>query len=206
MKNVFLIFALGFWVLSCGPPPQTGKFPPVPETPTASRTQSLQNQQANLPASGMVDLRKMPYLRNVFKTPPRPGNGGLDDVFATLRSQVDNMAIISNGSLEVLKAFIAKGWAPIVLLQSRQSQELLPVVQYDDRANEVYLQHPTNLSKRRMSYKDFERAWAASRSKCLLITVQNLSEAKIQEVLGTYLPAAAFERLSVRSKRHAYRK
>lgn len=204
MKKLFLIFALTFWVLSCGPPPQTGKFY-VPEVATTSKTRAGQ-EQASLPASGLVDLRKMPYVRNVFKTPLRPGNGGLDDVFATLRSQVDNIAIISNGSLDVLKAFIAEGWAPIVLLRSQRSQEVLSVVRYNDGASELYLQNPNNLSERRMSYNDFGKAWAASRSKCLLITAQNLSEAKIQEVLGGYLPAESFGSLSVRSKRHAYRK
>lgn len=205
MRNLFLIFTLVFWGLSCGPPPQTGKFPPIPETTTATQMQSGQ-APVSLPASELVDLRKMPYIRNVFRTPLRPGNGGLDDVYTTLRSQVDNIAIISNGSVDVLKAFVAKGWAPIVMLQSSRSREVLPVVRYDDRASELYLQNPTNLSERRMSYKDFEKAWGASRSKCLLITPQNLSEAKIHEVLGTYLPANAFQQLSVRSKRHAYRK
>ena len=204
MKKLFLLFALTFWVLSCGPPPQTGKFP-VPEVAATSRVRAGQ-VQASLPASGMVDLRKMPYLRNVFKTPLRPGNGGLDDVFSTLRSQVDNIAIISNGSLNILKAFVAKGWAPIVLLRSQRRQEVLPVVRYNDSASELYLQNPNDLSERRMSYEDFEKSWAVSRSKCLLITAQNLSETKIQEVLGGYLPAEALGSLSIRSKRHAYRK
>ena len=204
MKKLFLLFALTFWVLSCGPPPQTGKFP-VPEVATTSSTRAGQ-AQASLPTSGMVDLRKMPYLRNVFKTPLRPGNGGLDDVFSTLRSQVDNIAIISNGSLDILKAFVAKGWAPIVLLRSQRRQEVLPVVRYNDSASELYLQNPNDLSERRMSYEDFEKSWAVSRSKCLLITAQNLSETKIQEVLGGYLPAEALGSLSIRSKRHAYRK
>ena len=206
MKKLFLMLALAFWVLSCGPPPQTGKFP-LPEAATTSRMQSGQSQ-ASLPASGLVDLRQMPYVRNVFKTPPRISSGGLDDVFATLRSKVDNIAIISNGSLDVLKAFVAKGWAPIVLIHIPQtrSRELLPVVRYDDRASQFYLQNPTNLSERRLSYDDFEKAWAVSRSKCLLITAQNLSEAKIQEVLGGYLPKESLGTLSVRSKRHAYRK
>lgn len=204
MKKLFLLFALTFWVLSCGPPPQTGKFP-VPEVATTSRVRAGQ-AQASLPASGMVDLRKMPYLRNVFKTPLRPGNGGLDDVFSTLRSQVDNIAIISNGSLDILKAFVAKGWAPIVLLRSQRRQEVLPVVRYNDSASELYLQNPNNLSERRMSYEDFEKSWRVSRSKCLLITAQNLSETKIHEVLGGYLPAEALGSLSIRSKRHAYRK
>lgn len=203
MKKLFLLLALTFWMLSCGPP-QTGKFP-VPEVATTSRVRAGQTQ-ASLPASGMVDLRKMPYLRNVFKTPLRPGNGGLDDVFSTLRSQVDNIAIISNGSLDILKAFVAKGWAPIVLLRSQRHQEVLPVVRYNDSASELYLQNPNDLSERRMSYEDFEKSWAVSRSKCLLITAQNLSETKIQEVLSGYLPAEALGSLSIRSKRHAYRK
>ncbi len=201
MKSVFFLCVLVLLVISCGPPPQTGQFPYVPETGTVSEPESVEPER-NLPPSAMVDLRKMPYLRNAFKTFPPIGRGGIDDIYGTTRGKVDNIAIVSGGSLDILKAFIAKGWAPVVIIQFKNRKpEFVPVVRYDDRASEIILQNPNNFSERRVSYTDFEMSWRrGGRSKCALVTPQRLTEAKAQEVLGTYLPSKAFADISVRSR------
>lgn len=191
--------------INCGPPPP-GPYD-VPETALAAAekntSQGSGESQVNLPDSATVQLQKMPYIRNAFKQPPRVGSrGGLDDFYATTRGSVQNLAIISNCSLDVLKAFIAKGWPPIVMIQFQgRTPEIVILSDYNDQLSEMSLQNPTSLNKRRLSYTDFEASWSkSSRNKCALITPQQLSETDVQNVLGRYLPAEAFQGVSVRSR------
>ena len=196
---VFMILAI-----SCGPAPK-GRYH-VPETAiaAAAKTTSEQSGQTaeNLPESAAVNLRQMPYVRNIFKQPLRIDRAGLDDFYATTRGKVQHIAIISNASLDVLKAFIARGWAPIVVVQLQgRSPEILPLSAYDDRSSEVILQNPINLGERRVSYRDFEMfGTASSRNKCVLITPQFLTETDVWRVLGSYLPTGAFQQVRVRSR------
>ncbi len=198
---------LGFVLLAinCGPPPQ-GQYH-VPETALAAAerntSQASGASEASLPESATIQLQKMPYVRNAFKEPPRVGSrGALDDFYATTRSRVQNLAIISNCSLDVLKAFVAKGWAPIVMIQFQgRTPEIVILSDYNDQLREMSLQNPMSLNKRRLSYADFEASWRkVSRSKCVLITPQQLSDIDVQNVLGRYLPTEAFQGIGVRSR------
>lgn len=197
-----LVFVL--LAINCGPPPQ-GQFD-VPETAmqAAERTTTSQSteSQASLPESAAVRLQEQPYLRNAFKEPVRASRSGLDDFFAKTRGTVQHAAVVSGGSLEVLKAFIAKGWAPIVMIQFQgRTPEILPMSDYNDQLSEVSLQNPTNLSKRRLTYEEFKTAWSKnSQNKCVLITPQKLTETALQNVLGKYLPAEASQQVTIRSR------
>ena len=194
-----------FLAINCGPPPQ-GQYH-VPETALAAAERNTRppsgQSQVSLPDSATVQLQRLPYVRNAFKEPPRVGSrGGLDDFYATTRGRVQNLAIISNCSLDVLKAFIAKEWPPIVMIQFQgRSPEIVILSDYNDQLGEVSLQNPTSLNKRRLSYMDFEAAWSkSSRNKCVLITPQQLSDIDVQNVLRRYLPAEAFQGIGVRSR------
>ncbi|MDE0010932.1 MAG: hypothetical protein OXU36_07290 [Candidatus Poribacteria bacterium] len=200
---VSLVFVL--LAINCGPPPQSQYH--VPETAAKAAEGATTAQatagQASLPGSATVRLQEMPYLRNAFKEPPSTGSRtALNDFYATTRAQVRHAAIISDGSLDVLKAFIANGWAPIVMIRFQgRNPEILPVSQYNDQLSEVFLQNPTSLSERRISYADFEKSWAAdSRNQCLLITPQQLTQVDIERVLGKYLPQGTFQQVSIRSR------
>ena len=198
---VFVILAI-----SCGPPPQGQYYVPETAIKAAEKNvtpQSTQNQ-GTLPDSALVRLQRMPYLRNAFKETPRGvhSRSGLDDFYARTRGTVQHASIITGGSLDILKAFIAKGWAPIVMIQlpGRNSQ-ILPVARYNDRSSEIFLQNPTNLAEQRLSYEEFERYWGmTARGKFLLITPQALSDVDVKNVLGRYLPAEAFQQISIRSR------
>ena len=199
------LFVLMFLAINCGPPPQ-GQYH-VPETALAAAEKNTRPQpgqnQISLPESATLQLQRLPYVRNAFKQPPRVGSrGGLDDFYATTRGTVQNAAIISNCSLDVLKAFIAKGWPPIVVVQMQgRSPEILSLTDYNDQLREISLQNPNSSTKRRLSYTDFEASWSKiSRNKCVLITPQQLSDIDVQNVLGKYLPAEAFQGISVRSR------
>ena len=198
-----LVFAL--LAINCGPPPQ-GQYH-VPETALAAAERNTSppsgQNQGSLPESATIQLQKMPYVRNAFKEPPRVGSrGALDDFYATTRSRVQNLAIISNCSLDVLKAFVAKGWPPIVMIQFQgRTPEIVILSDYNDQLSEMSLQNPMSLNKRRLSYADFEVSWSKiSRNKCVLITPQQLSDIDVQNVLGKYLPTEAFQGIGVRSR------
>ena len=201
---VFLLLAI-----NCGPPPQGQYYVPETAIKAAERNvpeRAKQSEQVSLPESAVVRLEEQPYLRNAFKNafsePIRASRIGLDDFYTRTRGKVQHVAIISGASFDILKAFIAKGWAPIVMIQFQgRTPEILPVSDYNDQLSEVYLQNPTNFAKRRLSYKEFEAAWHKnSRNKCVLITPQALNEIIVQNVLGRYLPAEAFQGISIRRR------
>lgn len=199
-----LVFVL--LTINCGPPPQ-GQYH-IPESAraaaerTTTTTQSAQTE-TKLPESAIIQLEKQPYLRNAFKRRVRVSSrGGLDDFHATSRQQVQHSAVIANCSFDILKAFVAKGWAPIVMIEFQaRTPEILPISQYNNQSGEVYLENPSNLNKRRLTYQDFEASWSRiSRNKCILITPRKLSELDVRKALGDYLPEAAFQEISVQSR------
>ena len=191
-----------FLAINCGPPPQGPYHVPESAIQAAERNvppQSAQNQ-VSLPDSATVYLERVPYVRNAFREQQaRVGRTGLDDFFARTRGRVQHAAVISGGSLDVLKAFVAKGWPPVVMVQIQgRSPEILLVTHYNERSSEVFLRNPANAGERRLSYQDFEKYWtASSKNRFLLITPQELTERDVQNVLGRYLPGAAFQQTSV---------
>ena len=199
---VSLVFVV--LTLNCGSPSKTQYYvPETATTPTTAKAMPTQsrNTDSSLPKAAVVNLRELPYVRNVFKETPDISRGGLDDFYVTTRGKAQHVAIVSNCSFDVLKAFVAKGWAPIVMVQLQgRKPEILPMSRYDDRAGEVYLQHLANFGERRVSYKNFERDWMSSRNKCVLITPQQLSEATVRKVLSRYLPIGTFEEIRVKSR------
>ena len=199
------LFAFGLLAINCGPPPQGQYHVPESAIVAAEKTTKPQSMQsdASLPKSATIHLQKMAYIRNAFKESQRTrSRTGLADFHAKTRGTVQHSAIISNCSFDVLKAFIAKGWAPIVMIQFQgRSPEILPITDYNDQLSEVHFQQPASSTKRRMRYKDFEASWSkSSRNKCVLITPQQLAETDIRNVLGKYLPQASFQGISVLSR------
>ena len=201
---VSLVFAL--LSINCGSPPQGQYYVPESAITAAEKTtrpQSTQKSGASLPESATVQLERMPYLRNAFKQRVRVSSrGGLNDFHASSRAQVQHSAVLSNCSFDVLKAFIAKGWAPIVMIEFQgRTPEILPMSHYNEQLGEVILENPSNRNKRRLTYKDFEMSWSRiSRNKCVLITPQQLTETDVQKVLGNYLPKEAFQQISIQSR------
>lgn len=200
------LLAFGLLLISCGPPPQGQYHVPESAVTAAEKTmrpQSAQKSGMSLPESATVQLERMPYIRNAFKERVRVSSrGGLVDFHASSRAQVQHSAVVSNCSFDVLKAFIAKGWAPIVMVELQgRAPEILPMSHYNEELGEVFLENPSNRNKRRLTYKDFEMSWSRiSRNKCVLITPQRLTEIDIQKVLGSYLPTEAFQQISVQSR------
>ena len=200
------LLTLMILAISCGPLPQGQYQVPEAATTAAEKTtspQAMQNGAASLPESATVRLAEMPLIRNAFKERVRVGSrGGLADFHASSRGKVQHSALVSNCSFDVLKAFIAKGWSPIVVIEFQgRSPEILPLAHYNEQLGEVFLENPANRNKRRLTYKDFEASWSRiSRNKCVLITPRQLTEMDIRKVLGTYLSEEAFQEISVQSR------
>ena len=197
--SFILIFL--FLTVNCGPATKGQYY--IPETEATAGKKTEMRNEVKLPKAVSLNLAQMPYVRNAFKQPPRVNSiGGIDDFYVTTQKTVMHSAVITNCSSDILKAFLAKGWTPIVMIKLQtQTAEIIPVSDYNDNSNQISLQNPVNLSKRRFNYKDFETYWSkGSKNKCVLITPQQLTERDIRNVLAKYLSKDAFEQISVRSR------
>ena len=199
---ILLVFAL--LAINCGPVPKGQYDTSDAINNTASNetiTQSTE-EKGSLPESATIDLQKMPYITKAFKVPPRVrSRRPLDDFQLKMRERRQHSAIVTNCTFDVLKSFVAKEWAPIVIIQLQgRTPVILSVTKYDNRANVVHLHNPANLNKRQLTYEEFETAWAKdTRKRCLLITPQQLTEADVKKALGQYLSTETFQEISVRS-------
>ena len=152
------VFALCLLLMSCGPVPQ-GERMPVPSAtrpqpastaaPTATRTSStMAAATEGLPPSASVDFTKKPLLTAFFRIEHNVSR--LDDLYATTRGKVQNLSVVSNCNLDVLKAFVVTGWAPII--RSRRGPgrgQLSAIMRYDDVNQQIEIGNPTSARARR---------------------------------------------------------
>ena len=208
------ILALCILLVSCGPPPQTGKLPPIPsanrsQSASASAPTRMRAASATeaLPASAAIDVTKKPLLKAFFRNEPNVNR--LEDLYATTRGKVESLSVVSNCNLEVLKAFMATGWAPVILSRGSGKGRLTTVMQYDDADQQIQVGNPLEARRkglhtragRTLTYSEFEKEWATgSGRKCVLITAKKLNEMDIYAALKKYLPENQVARVQVRSR------
>ena len=211
-RYIVFIFALCILLVSCGPPPQTGKMPPIPSAnrsqpaSTMSATQSASTTGA-LPASAAVDVTKKPLLKAFFRN--EPDITRLEDLYGTTRGKVENLSIVSNCDLAVLKAFVATGWAPVILSRSSSKGRLAVVMQYDDTDQQIQIGNPMSAQRkglqtragRTLTYSAFEKEWATGSGRtCALITPKKLRDVEIHAALKKYLSEEQVAGVQVRSR------
>ena len=208
------IFALCVLLVSCGPPPQTEKLPPIPSanrsqpasasTPTKTRPASA---TGTLPASAAVDVTKKPLLKAFFRG--QPDVNRLDDLYGTTRGKVQNLSIVSNCNLDVLKAFVATGWAPVIRSRRSGTGHLSVIMRYDDADQQIQIGNPLGAQRRglqtragrTLTYSEFEKEWTTgSARKCVLITPKKLDDVSIHAALEKYLPKEQVAQVQVRSR------
>lgn len=201
---LFTFLTIIFFTINCGPMPSQRL--PIPDTTSSklTTTKDKSNNVINLPKAALVDLKEILFLRDAFKITPTSisNKNGLEDFHVKNRANVRHSAIISNCNLDILKAFIAQGWAPIVKYEYHgRNSEIIPISEYNDHTQQLSLQRVNGSAKRRVDYKDFEPSFErSSRKQCVLISPVQLSEANIRKVLSKYLPSEIFEQISVRSR------
>lgn len=172
--------------------------PSTPLTPKAPSTSSS-DKDPTLPEMGRIDMRGLTLLRVIFRTQLNVNQ--LDSLYGTTRGQVEHLCIVSNGELDVLKAFVAQRWAPLVLLKYGNNVHLWSMMGYDDGAQQFQLGNPVTGAIRLVSYADFEQEWrVGSRKKCVLVTPLRLTQAKVHSVLGKYLPTSKISEVAVRGR------
>ena len=205
------ILALCLLLVSCGPAPQ-GERMPIPSATrsepasTMSATRSA-STTATLPAAAAVDVTKKPLLKAFFRNEPDVNR--LEDLYATTRGKVESISVVSNCNLDVLKAFLATDWAPIILSRRSGKGYLTAVMQYDDADQQIQVGNPLAAQRRglrtragrMLTYSEFEKEWATgSGRKCVLITAKKLNEMDIHAALKKYLPEEEVARVQVRSR------
>ena len=208
-------FILGLCLLlvSCGPAPQ-GERMPIPSAtrsqPASASTPSGSHRDSTtgaLPASAAIDFTKKPLLIALFRNEPDANR--LEDLYATTRGKIQHISIVSNCNLDVLKAFVVTGWAPVIRSRRSGKGHLTAVMGYDDAAQQVQIGNPLGArrrgagsrSGRTLSYSEFEQEWVTgSGNKCVLITPKRLHDVEIHAALKKYLPKEQVDRVQVRSR------
>ena len=207
------ILALGLLLMSCGPAPQ-GERMPIPSAtrsqpastsaPTATRTASATGA---LPSSAAVDVTKKPLLKALFRTELEVNR--LEDLYATTRGKIQNLSIVSNCDLEMLKAFVAIGWAPVIRSRRSGTGHLSVVMGYDDADQQIQIGNPLEAQRkglrsragRTLTYSEFKKEWSTgSGNKCVLVTPRSLHDVEIHAALKKYLPEEQVARIQVRSR------
>ena len=202
---------LCLFLMSCGPVPQGERLP----IPTATRSRPASAAPAapaasatgSLPRAATIDFTRQPLLEVLFRT--QIDVNRLEDLYATTKGKVDNLSVVSNCNLDVLKAFVAIGWAPIILSRRSSRGRLSAIMRYDDADEQIQIGNPIGKRKkgfrsrvgRTLTYSDFEKEWVTgSGQKCVLVTPRKLSEVEVHAALKKYLPAEQVAQVKVRSR------
>ncbi len=208
--HIVSILALCLLLVSCGPPPQTGKLPPIPSanrSQPASASAPTRMRTGTLPSAAAIDVTKKPLLKAFFRIDHDIRR--LEDLYGTTRGQVQNLSVVSSCNLTVLKAFVATGWTPVILSGRSNSRHLSAIMGYNDADQQVQIGNPLGAQRRgagsrgarMLSYSEFEKEWTTgSRRTCVLITPKKLNEVSIHAALEKYLPKEQVARVQVRSR------
>ena len=197
----------------CGPAPgkryipsasTSGAGTAVPRTTSASARSSL-------PRAAEVESARLPLPKAIFKN--QPIHHSIEDFYARVKRQDDHISLVSNCDFDVLKAFIAAGWAPVVLLRYGGPVQFWALVGYDDSDEQIQL---TNIARahsgtndlkrqriRRLPYSDFAMKWSDRRfaRRCMLVAPGlAFTEAKVRSVLVKYLTATEASQVMVKSR------
>ncbi len=211
------IFALCLLLVSCGPAPQ-GERMPIPSAthsqpsstsaPTATQTTStIASTTEGLPSAAAIDFTTKPLLKAFFRT--KSDVSRLEDLYATTRGKVQNISIVSNCNLQMLKAFVATGWAPIIRSRRSSTGELSAIMKYDDADQRIQIGNPLRVrgkvpgsrAGRSLTYSEFEKEWVTgSGNTCVLIAPKRLHNVEIHAALKKYIPEEQVDRVRVRSR------
>ena len=189
---------LCFLFLGCGTPTQKEQWRIAELKPSGSGKTTVASKSvkgsSSLPSSAKINQGRLRPLAETFKS-QRPQD--FNALNATTVSKAYSLTFVSNCDLDVLKGFIAKGWAPVVSLRTGSSPRLWAIVGYN-ATGQVHLENPTNNDRRTLTVEDFTTQWElASDSRCALITPGRLDQAKVRMALNRYLPQSKVAQVKV---------
>ena len=193
------VTVLCFLFLSCGTPTQKEQWRIAELKPSGSGKTTVPSKSAkgssSLPSSAKINQGRLRPLVETFKS-QRPQD--FNALNATTVSKAYSLTFISNCDLDVLKGFIAKGWAPVVSLRGTGSNSRLWAMVGYDAIGQVHLENPTNNQRKTSREEDFTTQWElASDNRCALITPGRLDQAKVRMALDRYLPQSKVAQVKV---------
>ena len=215
IRFVHLASLLTFCILlvGCGPAPQKMYIPSA--STSGSWGPRIENCPSFVKHVITADSRSRVCAAAVTKTIFRnqPIHHSIEDFYTRIKRQDNYLSLVSNCDLDILKAFIAAGWAPVVLLKLEGRLQFWALVGYDDGDAQIQLSNiaraPSGTSDlkrlrlRRLPYSDFVRAWSTRwpTSKCMLgAPGLAFTEAKVRSVLAKYLTATQASQVKVKSR------
>ena len=203
------ILALCLLLVSCGPAPQ-GERMPIPSatrSESASTSAPTRMRTGTLPSAAAIDVTKKPLLKTFFRIDHDVRR--LEDLYGSTRGKIQHISIVSNCNLDVLKAFVATGWAPVFRSRRSGKGHLSAIMKYDDANQQIQIGNPLSARAktprsrvgRALSYAEFEKEWTTgSGNKCVLVTPKRLHDVEIHAALKKYLPENRVAQVQVRSR------
>ena len=211
-------------VVGCAPSPQNQKFY-IAELPSSTKPATSMRTEVALPPVARVRPREFPsrlWLDRLFRSRELHSLKSLDNLDTILApenafltgqmrrrhktGELDtalvpknyNVTVVTNCDTDILKAFVASGWWPFVLLRRGNQIERWLVVGYDDSGH-ISLRDPRGPRVKR-SVTEFQREWKyPSPSQCMLITLEKLNKHDVRRRLQRYLPLSKVSQIHVRS-------
>ena len=218
-------------VVGCAPSPQNQKFY-IAELPSSTKPATSMRTEVSLPPVARVRPREFPsrlWLNRLFRSrelltlknfdnlesilaPENPFLTGqmrrrhkTGELDTALVPKNYNVTVVTNCDTDILKAFVATGWWPFVLLRHGNQIERWLVVGYDDSGH-ISLRDPRGPRVKR-SVTEFQREWKyPSPSQCMLITLEKLNKYDVRRRLQRYLPLAKVTQIHVRPMKRPNRR
>ena len=121
-----------------------------------------------------------------------------DSEIQIVRNRFLASALVFGCDFEVLKAFVASDWRPLVIVKSSpRSRNILAMLGYDDLSDELTLFDPMKSAQSKMSYSEFRGQWEDPKNMCVLIFSQYVGAEKIRRTLKKYLPEEQVESITI---------
>jgi hypothetical protein len=134
-------------------------------------------------------------------------------IFRDINAKGYSSAMLTRCDFDIIKAFVAYGWAPAVILRSPTGLEhLRTVIGYNDPPEELTLVDPMEtigppepgaLKQMKLSYTDFTKMWNDQQKSCLLLFSQYTDESLIKNALWQFLPKDKTNSIVIRTKVNA---
>ena len=188
-----------FLLLGCGGSTQKDQWRVAELKPSGSGKTAVPGKSvkepSSLPPSAEINRSLLRPLVETFKS-QQPQN--FNALNATTVGKAYSLTIVAKCDLDVLKGFIAKGWAPVVSLRRTGSNSRLWALVGYDATGQVHLENPTDNQRKTSREEDFITQWeSASGNRCALITPGRLDQAKVQMELNRYLPPSKVAQVKV---------
>ncbi len=222
MKWIYVIFALVL-IVGCGSIKTTSQATPkmeakAPAISQPTTEQSGSSEVGKLPKSYVPEAKNINNARKVaqaFREVPslKAAKSINFLVFRDINAKGYPSAMLTRCDFDIIKAFVAYGWAPAIILRSPTGpQHLRTVIGYNDPPEELTLTDPMQtvgptepgeLKQMKFSYADFLKMWDDQQKSCLLLFSQYTDESLIKNALWQFLPKDKTNNITIRTKVNA---